>query len=109
MTGTSGTLRFGGLFALLLAMTASHALDLDLRNPAIDALKARVVTRAASMQRWKDAGAIGEDSKGTVATLPLAKLSLGERKEVRDLVIAENEDRTALFREWGIANLIGET
>lgn len=111
MTGVSGTIRFGGFFALLLAAstTLSHAMDLDLRNPAIDALKARVTARAALIQKWKDAGAIGEDAKGAVAVLPQAKLSLGERKEVRDLVISENEDRTALFREWGIANLVGES
>jgi len=110
MTGMSGTLRFGGFFALLLTVNATlaHAMDLDVRNPSIDALKARVTTRAASLQKWKDSGAIGEDSKGTLAILPQAKLTLGERKEVRDLVLSENEDRAALFREWGIANLIGE-
>lgn len=111
MTGMNGTLRFGGFLALLLALntTFANALDLDVRNPAIDALKARVSTRAASLQKWKDSGTIGEDAKGTIAILPQAKLTLGERKEVRDLVVSENEDRTALFREWVIANLISES
>jgi len=110
MTGTSGTLRFVGYLALLLAANAtlSQAMDLDVRNPSIDALKIRISARTASLQKWKDSSAIGEDAKGTLTILPQAKLSLAERKEVRDLVVSENEDRAALFREWGIANLLGE-
>lgn len=111
MMGMNSTLRFGGILALLLALntTLANALDLDVRNPAIDALKARVASRAVSLQKWKDSGAIGEDAKGAVAILPQATLTLGERKEVRDLVVSENEDRIALFREWVIANLISES
>lgn len=111
MTAMSNTLRYGGFLALLLSLhtTLVNALDLEVRNPAIDALKARVTARAASLQKWKESGAIGEEAKGTVTVLPQAKLSLGERKEVRDLVISENEDRAALFREWVIANLISES
>lgn len=111
MTGTSGALRFIGFLALLLATntTLSQAMDLDVRNPSIDALKVRISHRAASVQKWKDSGAIGEDAKGTLTILPQAKLSLAERKEARDLVVSENEDRAALFREWGLANLLGES
>jgi hypothetical protein len=111
MTGMNGTLKFSGILAILLALNATlaNAIDLDVRNPAIDVLKARVNARAASLLKWKDSGAIGEDAKGAVAILPQAKLSLGERKEVRDLVLSENEDRAALFREWVIANLINES
>jgi len=110
MTGTNRTLRFGGFLALLLTASASlaSAIDLDVRNPAIDALKARVSARATSLLKWKDSGAIGEEAKGTVAILPQAQLSLGDRKEVRDLVVSENEDRAALFREWVLANGVGE-
>jgi uncharacterized protein YdbL (DUF1318 family) len=97
------------------AMTATtavslHAAAVDLKstNAVIEKLHERMAARAAQLNKWKDAGAIGEEAKGTVALLPSAKLGLSERKEVRDLVVAENEDRLAFFRELVIVQVLNE-
>jgi uncharacterized protein len=96
------------LAATVLLCSSAFALDMDAQSPAIAIVKARRSERATLMTQWKDAGAIGESAAGTVEVLPQARLSLSQRKEVRDLCLAENEDRRALFRELVFANVLSE-
>src|SRR4051794_12162508 len=90
------------LFSALQA--AEPNVDLSLQNPAIQKVQARMAARAGKVDAWKSAGAIGEESSGTLALRPAEGKSLAEKKEMRDLVVAENEDRNALFRELALAN-----
>jgi uncharacterized protein len=92
--------------ALLTGISSVRAADVDLdaENPAIQKIKTRMSERAAKIGALKDNGAVGEDSTGFLKDRQTTGLSLTEKKEVRDLVVSENEDRSALFRELRIAN-----
>jgi len=91
------------------ATFAADALDLNVKNPAIETVRARMTQRAAKLNAWKDKGAVGEEVNGLVSDRQAAGLSLAEKKEMRDLVAAENEDRYALFREIRIAHNIADS
>jgi uncharacterized protein len=98
-------LKFMFLTAILAIGSVSAAdVNLDAENPAIQKLKTRMSERAAKIGALKDSGAIGEESSGFLKDRQPAGLSLTEKKEIRDLVVSENEDRYALFRELRIAN-----
>jgi uncharacterized protein YdbL (DUF1318 family) len=98
-------LRCAILILAVAALNTSGAAEikLDAQNPAIAALNARRAERAAKLEKWKDSGAVGEDLNGLLKDCQPAGLSLGDKKELRDLLVAENEDRNALFREIRIA------
>jgi uncharacterized protein len=99
------------ILALMLAVQLSasaEGVDLAVKNAAIEKLNTRMAERAAKVTAWKDKGAIGEENTGLLHDRQSAGLSLAEKKEVRDLIVAENEDRYALFREIRIANNIAE-
>ncbi|HYF47868.1 MAG TPA: DUF1318 domain-containing protein [Planctomycetota bacterium] len=98
------------LTALLGAsLSAADSIDLNVKNLAIEKLRERMATRAGKVNGWKDKLAIGEEATGLINDRQLAGLSLSEKKEVRDLIAAENEDRYALFREIRIAHNIPES
>jgi hypothetical protein len=98
------------LFSVVSAWALSAAaVDLKTTNAVIEKLHARMAAREAQLNKWKDSGAIGEEAKGTVVLMPSAKLNLSERKEARDLVVAENEDRLAFFRELVIVQVLNES
>ncbi len=86
------------------AVAADGKIDLDVQNPAIQKLRARMADRAKKLDTWKDKGAIGEEAAGILNDRQLGSLGLADKKEVHDLAVAENEDRYALFRELVIAN-----
>jgi uncharacterized protein YdbL (DUF1318 family) len=97
-------------FSFLSAWTLSAAaVDLKTTNAVIEKLHGRMAAREAQLNKWKDSGAIGEEAKGTVVLMTSAKLSLSERKEARDLVVSENEDRQAFFREVVIVQVLNES
>jgi len=79
-------------------------IDLSVTNPAIQKLDARMKERAAKIEPWQARGAVGEELTGLLKQLNVPAAGLAEKKEVRDLVVAENEDRQALFRELALAN-----
>jgi uncharacterized protein len=90
---------------LMIASTAfAGEPNISLQNPAIEKLQARMTSRAAKVNEWKSKSAMGEESTGLLKQLPVAGQGLAEKKEVRDLVVAENEDRYAMFRELILAN-----
>jgi uncharacterized protein len=91
-------------FVLFLPAVIAAEINLDADNPAIQKIKARMADRSKKIEQWKNSGAIGEAATGLVEPRPVASQGLPEKKEVRDLVVAENEDRYALFRELVIAN-----
>jgi hypothetical protein len=87
---------------------AEH-LDLNLKNPAIDKLRTQIENRTEKIEVWKNKGAIGEEASGLLNDRQATGLSLTEKKEMRDLIVAENQDRYALFRELRIALNLAET
>ena len=95
---------------LLLALLASlpcraeQAPDLNVSTPAIGRLKQEMSRRAEAIARYKDFGQIGEGRDGLLAVRTLEGLDLAKKKEVEDLVAAENADRRSLYREILVAN-----
>jgi uncharacterized protein len=89
---------------MIAAAAGAGEPDITLQNPAIEKLQARMATRAAKVDECKSKGARGEESTGLLKQMPVAGQGLAEKKEVRDLVVAENEDRYAMFRELILAN-----
>lgn len=97
-----------GLAVCVAVAAGEPKIDLNVQNPAVQALQKRMNEHAAKIEQWKDKGAIGEEVTGLVKQLAIAGQGLAEKKEVRDLVVAENEDRYALFRELVLANTLQE-
>lgn len=79
-------------------------IDLNAQNAAIGKLRDRIAARAVKLEQWKTEGSIGEGAQGLVEARAEEAQSLAHKKEVRDAVTGENEDRTALFREIVLAN-----
>ena len=100
-------LRIVAAALVICSSAAAGEIKLDLRNPAIDKLHARMQAHAAKLAQWKNAGDVGEAETGLLEARPVAGRSIVEKKELRDLVAAENEDRRALFRELALANTLG--
>lgn len=92
------------LLALLAAAAYAADLDLDVTNPAIAKLKQAMAARDEKIAEYKDFGYIGEGRDGLLAVRTLEGLKLLDKKTVRDLIDAENDDRAALYRELASAN-----
>lgn len=96
------------LFALTSGACATD-LDLDITNPAIAKLKQSMASHGEKIAEYKDFGYIGEGRDGLLAIRTLEGLKLIEKKTVRDLVDAENDDRAALYRELANANKLKDS
>ena len=97
------------LLALLLTTSiVASDVDLSIKNPAIEKVRAHISERSAKVDGWKNKGAIGEAVTGLLAERAASGITLVEKKEIRDLIAAENEDRSALFRELRIAQNLSE-
>jgi uncharacterized protein len=106
----SQALKYLMMLSLLAGLRAWAAeIDLEAQNPATAKIRARMAERAEKIDAWKEKGAIGEEATGLLKDRQPAGMSLSEKKEVRDLVVAEDEDRAALFRELRIAGNLPET
>ncbi|MFP4079084.1 MAG: YdbL family protein [Ectothiorhodospira sp.] len=92
--------------ALDLLVPPAHAQspDIDIRTPAIDALRASMRGRNARLRPHFRSGAIGLTRDGEVAVRDLNTVPLRERAAVQQLVAEENADRKALYREIARAN-----
>jgi len=99
---------FAGLAFCAGLWAGEPKVDLNVQNPAVQKLQTRMRERAAKIEQWKSKGAIGEELTGLLKQMPVAAQGLADKKEVRDLVVAENEDRYALFRELVLANGLQE-
>jgi uncharacterized protein YdbL (DUF1318 family) len=92
--------------ALLLAPRAGRGQEADLKvsTPAIMKLRESMAAHAAQIAKLKDFGQLGEGRDGLLAVRSLTGLDLAKKKEVEDLVAAENADRRGLYREILVAN-----
>ncbi|MBI2292184.1 MAG: YdbL family protein [Betaproteobacteria bacterium] len=89
---------------LLLAGNASAQANLEVNTPAIAALQASMQKRHAELASLYGNGAVGLTRDGFVALRDANAVPLARRQQVNGLVAAENQDRSALYREIARAN-----
>ena len=88
--------------SVLFAFTPSSAWAqdvTDVSNATIRALKDRMKARFAEMMPYYRKGALTEGADGYVAVGSEAGLSLKEKRDVRAMMDAENQDRRQLYQE----------
>ncbi|MBI1990619.1 MAG: YdbL family protein [Betaproteobacteria bacterium] len=89
---------------LLLAGNASAQANLEVNTPAIAALQASMQKRHAELAPLYGNGAVGLTRDGFVALRDANAVPFARRQQVNGLVAAENQDRSALYREIARAN-----
>ena len=89
---------------LLLAGSAWGQANLDINTPAIAALQASMQKRHTELEPLYANGAVGLTRDGFVALRDANAVPLPQRQQVNGLIAAENQDRTALYREIARAN-----
>lgn len=102
---SSGVRKFVLVLAFGLAATAAFAqADLDVSTPAISKITAGMQQRHAQLQPYYASGAVGLTADGMVALRDAAAVPLAQRAQANAMVGAENQDRTALYKEIARAN-----
>jgi uncharacterized protein YdbL (DUF1318 family) len=89
---------------LLLASGAWAQANLEVNTPAISALQASMQKRHTELASFFGSGAVGLTRDGFVALRDANAVALAQRQQVNGLVAAENQDRSALYREIARAN-----
>jgi len=89
---------------LLLAGSAFAQANLEINTPAVAALQASMQKRHAELASFYANGAVGLTRDGFVALRDANAVPLARRQQVNGLVAAENQDRSALYREIARAN-----
>lgn len=98
-------LRWAWLVLLLTCASAAWSqANLEINTPAITALKGSMQARHAQLAPFYASGAVGLARDGSVALRDANAVPLPQRGVVSGLVAAENQDRTALYREIARAN-----
>lgn len=92
------------LLACLWSPLAQAAADLEINTPAISSLKQGMQQRHGELAGYYASGAVGLTRDGLVAVRDAALVPLAQRQAVNGLVVAENLDRQALYREIARAN-----
>ncbi len=90
------------LLKTFLALSCSHAFAgeiTEVSNPTIRALKERMKTRFAQMKPYYLNGMLKEGDDGYVMLKSTEGLGLKERRDLKNFVGAENEDRRTLYEE----------
>jgi uncharacterized protein YdbL (DUF1318 family) len=89
---------------LLLAGSAFAQANLEVNAPAVAAVQSSMQKRFGELQPHYATGAVGLTRDGFVALRDANAVPLAQRQQVNGLVAAENQDRTALYREIARAN-----
>ena len=89
---------------LLLAANAWAQANLEVNTPAVAALQSSMQKRHAELASFYGNGAVGLTRDGFVALRDANAVPLAQRQQVNGLVAAENQDRSALYREIARAN-----
>lgn len=95
---------FGKTLELLIPPAHAAKADININTPAIGAIRASMQARQSSLAPFYRSGAIGFDSRGSVAIRDLGAASLADRNRLKKLVADENRDRTRLYGEIARAN-----
>jgi uncharacterized protein YdbL (DUF1318 family) len=94
--------RFYAMQRIKRALSPSVACAQDVTgvsNPTIRALKERMKARYAQMKSFYDRGLLKEGNNGYVSIAGSGGLSLKEKRDLNNLVSAENSDRKTLYAE----------
>jgi uncharacterized protein YdbL (DUF1318 family) len=83
---------------------ANAAADLDVNTPAITAIKSSMQARHAQLAAHYASGAIGLTDDGLIAVRDATAVPLKDRQGFNTLVAAENNDRSALYKEIAAGN-----
>jgi uncharacterized protein YdbL (DUF1318 family) len=84
---------------------SAHAqADINIRTPAIQAIRERMRARFETLRPHFDSGAIGMTADGRIAVRDPAALPLRDRATLNQLVAEDNRDRDAVYREIAVAN-----
>jgi uncharacterized protein len=94
---------FAGLLEWLVT-PAQAAANMDISSPAIQAIRASMESRFASLKPFYGNGSVGMTADGLITVRDLNTVPLRDRKTVNSLVEAENHDRNALYKEIARAN-----
>jgi uncharacterized protein YdbL (DUF1318 family) len=98
-------LRFWMVVVLLwMPFLAFAAADMEVNTPAISSLKAAMQQRHEQLGSYYTSGAVGLTRDGLVAMHDASVVPLAQRQIVNGLVVAESQDRKALYREIAHAN-----
>jgi uncharacterized protein len=89
---------------LLPAGSVWSQANLEVNTPAIAAIQGSMQKRFSEIQPHLVSGAVGLTRDGFVALRDANAVALPQRQQVNALVAAENQDRTALYREIARAN-----
>lgn len=100
---------FASLFSAFVALAllpgfAAAQANLEVNTPAVNAIQASMQKRFSDLQPHFASGAVGLTRDGFVALRDANAVPLPQRQQVNALVTAENQDRTALYREIARAN-----
>lgn len=87
-----------------LIATAHAQADINIRTPAIQAIRERMRQRFDSLRPYFASGAIGMTADGRIAMRDPAALPLRDRATLNQLVAEDNRDRDAVYREIAVAN-----
>jgi hypothetical protein len=96
--------RIGTFLAALVVAFNAWAADLEINTPAVAALKQSMQARHGQLAPHYASGAVGLTRDGLVALRDPGAVPLAQRQAVNSLVVAENQDRNALYREIARAN-----
>ena len=87
-------------FMLSFFFSVAHAQNVtEVSNPTIRGLKERMKARFGQLKPFYQKGAIGEGGNGYVDMKSTAGLGLREKRDIKALVDAENNDRRQLYQE----------
>ncbi|CAN0509212.1 unnamed protein product, partial [Phaeothamnion confervicola] len=78
--------------------------NLEVSTPAIAALQGSFQRRHGGLAPFYGNGAVGLTNNGLIAWRDINVVSSAQYQQVNALIIAENEDRNALYREIARAN-----
>lgn len=94
------------LYSLLCMALIGHAqsTNIEINTPAIASLKQSMQRRHAQLQPYYDSGAIGLTRDGSITLRDANSIPLAARQSINALIAAENQDRSALYREIARAN-----
>lgn len=93
------------LRALFAPVASAHAqADINVRTPAITAIRERMRQRFETLRPHFEAGVLGMTRDGRIAVRDASSLPLRDRNAVNQVVADDNRDRDAVYREIALAN-----
>lgn len=89
----------------LIPSAQAQDMDVDVEGPQINTIKQRMAERHRQhLWGWFSSGAIGLGNDGMVEIRDRSAVGLAERRNLEQVISAENADRRAVYREIAVAN-----